>query len=189
MSSKMKTITKIGLVTNAVIAAAMLNVYCNKISQDRLEVIQADMIAQEVATQIHQANELQCLATNIYHEARSEGLTGQRAVAWATMNRVSSDAYPDTVCEVVYQAKLTEAGTPIQDKCQFSWYCDGKSDDIENETAWNEAVTIAEEVMYNYDIETDPTNGAIMYHAAYVEPYWASSYEKTARIDTHIFYN
>ena len=185
----MKTITKIGLVTNAVIAAAMLNVYCNKISQDRLEVIQADMIAQEVATQMHQANELQCLATNIYHEARSEGLTGQRAVAWATMNRVSSDAYPDTVCEVVHQAKLTDDGTPIKNKCHFSWYCDGKSDKIENETAWNESVAIAEEVMYNYGIETDPTNGAIMYHAAYVEPYWASSYEKTARIDTHIFYN
>jgi N-acetylmuramoyl-L-alanine amidase len=189
MSSKMKNITKIGIVTNAVIAAAMLNIYCNKISNDQLELIQAEVIAQEVANQMHKANELQCLAINIYHEARSEGLTGQRAVAWATMNRVSSDAYPDTVCEVVYQAKLTDAGTPIQNKCQFSWYCDGKSDDIENETAWNEAVTIAEEVMYNYGIETDPTNGAIMYHAAYVEPYWASSYEKTARIDTHVFYN
>jgi len=185
----MKTITKIGIVTNAVLAAAMLNIYCNKISQDRFEVIQAEAIAEEVANKIQKASELQCLATNIYHEARSEGLTGQRAVAWATMNRVSSDVYPDTVCEVVYQAKLTDSGTPIQNKCQFSWYCDGKSDDIDNETAWNEAVSIAEEVMSSYGIETDPTNGAIMYHAAYTEPYWASSYEKTARIDTHIFYN
>jgi len=185
----MKTITQIGLATNLILAAGMLNLYSSKISQDRLEVIQADAIVQEVATQLHKANELQCLATNIYHEARNEGLTGQRAVAWATMNRVESPKYPDTVCDVVYQAKLTDAGTPIKNKCQFSWYCDGKSDEIESASSWNTAMTIAEEVMNNYNIETDPTNGAIMYHAAYVEPYWASSYEKTARIDTHIFYN
>ena len=185
----MKTITKIGIATNVILAAGMLNLYCNKISQDRLEVIQADAVAQAVASQLHKANELQCLATNIYHEARNEGLTGQRAVAWATMNRVESPKYPDTVCDVVYQAKLTDAGIPIPNKCQFSWFCDGRSDEIKSVSSWNTAMTIAEEVMNNYNIETDPTNGAIMYHAAYVEPYWASSYEKTARIDTHIFYN
>jgi len=184
----MKTITKIGIVTNAVIAAAMLNIYCNKVSNDRLELIQAEVIAQQVATQMRKASELQCLATNIYHEARNEGLTGQRAVAWTTMNRVSSDAYPDTVCEVVYQAKLTDTGTPIKDLCQFSFYCDGKPDIIDDQGAWNVALEIADEVTNSYGKETDPTNGAIMYHAEYVTPYWTDSYEKQVRIDTHIFY-
>ena len=133
--------------------------------------------------------QLTCLAKNIYHEARNEGMTGQRAVAWATLNRVHSDKYPDTVCEVVYQAVLNEDGIPLRNECQFSWFCDGKSDEIENQAAWNVAEQIAVEVTNSYGKETDPTNGAFMYHAYYVEPYWATSYEKTARIDSHIFYN
>ena len=34
--------------------------------------------------------------------------------------------------EVVKQGLTYESGFPIRDKCQFSWYCDGKSDTILN---------------------------------------------------------
>jgi spore germination cell wall hydrolase CwlJ-like protein len=126
---------------------------------------------------------------NIYHEARNDGITGQRAVAWATINRVASDKYPDTICDVVYQAEFNENGIPFKNKCQFSWFCDGKSDEIQDQAAWRVAERIAEEVMNAHGKETDPTNGSIMYHAHYVTPYWAASYEKQVRIDSHIFYN
>ena len=50
-----------------------------------------------------------CLAMNIYHEARSESMQGQIAVAQVTLNRVEHDKWPSTICEVVYEPK------------QFSW--------------------------------------------------------------------
>ena len=42
-----------------------------------------------------------CLALNVYFEARSEDVVGQYAVAEVTLNRVASDRFPDTVCDVV----------------------------------------------------------------------------------------
>ena len=36
-----------------------------------------------------------CLVRNVYHEARSEDVLGQAAVAHVTLNRVRSPAYPD----------------------------------------------------------------------------------------------
>mgnify|MGYP000131501331 CR=1 FL=1 len=185
----MKTLTTIAIATNAAIVASMIYLYNDKMQTEIAQENEAITISLEVEKQLKNAKELNCLATNIYHEARNEGLTGQRAVAWATLNRVESPKYPETICDVVYQAHLDETGLPKRNKCSFSWFCDGKSDNIEDQAAWNVAETIAEEVFSAYGVETDPTNGAIMYHAEYVEPYWASSYEKTARIDTHIFYN
>src|SRR6056300_549570 len=71
----------------------------------------------------------QCMAMNIYHEARSDGKLGQKAVGFVTLNRVQSKHYPSTPCDVVYQAQLNANGKPKRNKCQFSWYCDGKKDD------------------------------------------------------------
>ena len=50
-----------------------------------------------------------CLALNIYHEARSESMEGQIAVAQVTLNRVAHSEWPSTICEVVSEPK------------QFSW--------------------------------------------------------------------
>ena len=49
------------------------------------------------------ARSLECLARNVYYEARGESSAGQYAVAEVTMNRKASQHYPKTVCEVVYQ--------------------------------------------------------------------------------------
>lgn len=56
-----------------------------------------------------QTAEQQCLAEVIYHEARTETLQGQLAVAQVVLNRTKLLSYPDTICAVVYQPK------------QFSW--------------------------------------------------------------------
>jgi N-acetylmuramoyl-L-alanine amidase len=132
--------------------------------------------------------QLHCLAQNIYHEARSESRIGQKAVALVTMNRKMHPDYPNTVCGVVYQARLNEHGEPILHKCQFSWFCDGKSNATRNKEKWNEAMEVATYVYENYGKIKDVTNGAIMYHATYVRPYWKKHYVKTVKIDTHIFY-
>ena len=47
--------------------------------------------------------EVQCLAKNIYFEAKNQGTGGWLAVAFVTLNRVKDTRYPNTICEVVYQ--------------------------------------------------------------------------------------
>ena len=134
------------------------------------------------------AEQVQCLAVNIYHEARSDSRLGQEAVGLVTMNRVSDSRYPDTVCDVVYQAHVDRNGNPIQNKCQFSWYCDGKKDDYSDTKTFNEIYALSEQLYKSYDEARDFTDGAVMYHASYVRPYWAKEYDKTSRIESHIFY-
>ena len=48
-------------------------------------------------------NEILCMATNIYHEARGEPEAAQFMVGFVTMNRVRDPRWPNTVCKVVYQ--------------------------------------------------------------------------------------
>ena len=67
----------------------------------------------------------ECLAKNIYFEARNEPFVGQFAVALVTLNRVHDSAFPNTICDVVYEGIHTARGFPKRDRCQFSWDCDG----------------------------------------------------------------
>ena len=83
-------------------------------------------------------SELDCLALNIYWEARSEPRLGQIAVAAVTLNRVADPGFPDTVCSVVRQGE--ERGRNL---CQFSWHCDGLDDRPGNLAAWQHAQRLA----------------------------------------------
>lgn len=126
----------------------------------------------------------QCLALNVYWEARSEPELGQRAVAAVTLNRVKSEAFPNDVCSVVRQ------GGERRNHCQFSWWCDGKNDDPNDTKAWDNAQRIAQAALIdrnNQQID-DPTHGALFYHATYVKPTWAERMVKTKRIGQHIFF-
>ena len=141
---------------------------------------------------VYNQEEISCLAVNIYHEARGESEEGKLAVAFVTLNRVKSNAYPDTVCEVVYQGKHKpswrdkEKLVPIRYRCQFSWYCDGKPDIVLDFDSYEEIITLAMNVWYGrYE---DITDGSLFYHADYVNPAWASKMAMTIRIDNHIFY-
>lgn len=148
-----------------------------------------EKLAIEAVAKIEYEKQLTCLAKNVYHEASVDGEQGKRAIAWATINRVYHEDYPDTICDVVYQAERDEDGNPIRDKCQYSWYCDGKPDTIDSEVMWSRSLAIAADVLAKYGKETDPTNGSIMYHAHYVTPFWVTAYDEQVRIDSHIFYN
>ena len=134
-----------------------------------------------------------CLALNTYHEAKNQSMIGQIATAQVVMNRVADDRYPNTVCEVVKQGphrpswENPEKEYPVKHRCQFSWYCDGKSDIPKNEKAWKKAQDYAYLVLYNR-INLDVTEGATHYHATYVRPAWAKTKTRTTRIEKHIFY-
>ena len=137
--------------------------------------------------------DLDCLARNIYWEARSEPYHGMVAVAQVTLNRVEHKSFPDDICDVVYQGptraswKDSSVYYPIKHRCQFSWYCDGKSDHIPsvNQTVFDRCYEVARQVL----IEGKRLPGlkqAVFYHADYVSPGWR--YPKLAKIGTHIFY-
>lgn len=124
------------------------------------------------AVEAHRQN-LACLARNIYFEARGEPLAGQYAVAEVTMNRKASRLYPRTVCEVVYQ------------KSAFSWTDLGPLPEPQGEE-WKLAWKVAEAVYYGK--EAPRLQGALFYHATYVQPDWATGKRPVARIGKHIFY-
>lgn len=149
---------------------------------------QAEVAEKQQTEKKERLKQLYCLAENIYHEARGESIAGQQAVALVTLNRANHPNYPSTVCGVVYQAKLSQNGTPLLHKCQFSWFCDGKTRYIKDNKNWERAMEIAAYVYDNYNDIKDVTGGAIMYHASYVKPYWKKHYKKTVRIESHIFY-
>ena len=134
-----------------------------------------------------------CLALNTYHEAKNQSMIGQIATAQVVMNRVEDSRYPNTVCEVVKQGptrtswKDPSKRIPVKHRCQFSWFCDGKSDIPKNKKAWKKAQDYAYLVLYNR-IQIDVTEGATHYHATYVKPSWAKTKTRTTRIETHIFY-
>ena len=131
-------------------------------------------------------NEIECLAQNIYHEARSESTAGRMAVALVTLNRVKDKRFPNTICGVVKQTKYYPSGRIDLHSCQFSWYCDGKPDTIKDEKCYKDILLIAE-VMYTYETE-DFTEGALWYHSPKVKPDWSMVYTKVVRIVNHIFY-
>tara|TARA_R110000803_G_scaffold100565_1_gene168655 strand:+ start:171 stop:644 length:474 start_codon:yes stop_codon:yes gene_type:complete len=126
----------------------------------------------------------QCLALAIYHEAKNQTISGQVAVAMVIMNRKRNNRFPKTVCGVVKQSHFPGK----KYKCQFTFFCDGKSDRPVNKTAWLKAKVIANFVYSNYDRLSDPTQGSLWYHADYVTPKWSSKLIRVAQIDDHIFY-
>lgn len=131
-------------------------------------------------------NEIECLAQNIYHEARSESTAGRMAVALVTLNRVKDERFPNTICGVVKQTKYYPSGRIDLHSCQFSWYCDGKPDTIKDEKCYKDILLIAE-VMFTYETE-DFTEGSLWYHSPKVKPKWSMVYTKVVKIDNHIFY-
>ena len=145
-------------------------------------------------------NQMHCLATNIYHEARGESMWGQVAVGLVVMNRVESKRYPNNVCDVIHEGPIRESWKtrltedpddavfyPVKNKCQFSWYCDGKADTIYKDLAWRKAQEIAYRIVVLNQFE-GLAEGATHYHATYVTPYWQSKLYLVGRVDTHLFY-
>ena len=58
--------------------------------------------------------ELECMAKNIYFEARNEATVGQLAVGQTVINRVQSSRFPNTICGVVHQGVHTKDGFPLK---------------------------------------------------------------------------
>ena len=93
-------------------------------------------------------DESYCLAMNVYHEARNQPLAGQMAVISVTVNRVNDKRFPNSICGVVYEGahrpswKDQTVMIPVRHRCQFSWYCDGKSDRVHDMTTFDQHLQV-----------------------------------------------
>jgi len=149
------------------------------------------MIRLDNSNKIYNENVKQiiCMAKNIFYEAATESTAGRLAVAQVTLNRVKSRHFPNTVCEVIYEGPTYGNGLPKRNRCQFSWYCDGKGDDPKEGRLWSASQKLAKHVFRYKDSMVDITDGATHYHANYIDnPRWADSSKVTTSIDQHIFY-
>ena len=117
--------------------------------------------------------EFDCLARNVYYEARGEPMVGQYAVAEVTMNRVASASFPNTVCTVVHA------------RGAFSWtFSESLKEPYGYE--WWRAQSVARSVLGSH---ASPYVGdALFYHATWVSPQWARTRPQVALIGGHIFY-
>ena len=126
-----------------------------------------------------------CLALNIYHEARSEPLVGQQAVALVTVNRAQKQNRP--VCDVVFAKKqfswTTKLAAPVKGGYRIKKA--GVPKEIE---AWKSAVFTARLVLRGK--LGDFTYGATHYHRDDVRPIWRHSFAQVAMagVGRHIFY-
>lgn len=135
------------------------------------------------------SEDVNCLALNIYFEARGEPTKGQHAVAEVVIWRFMHANYPDSICEVVRDGQYYHwnPDLPVRDRCQFSWWCDGKSDKAVDGTAFETALNISKQVLQNPAYDT-VIEYALFYHADYVDPYWVDSVTFVDRIGVHSFY-
>ena len=125
-----------------------------------------------------------CMAMAVYFEARGDMVkdpTAGYAVAEVVMNKIASDRFPDTVCEVVQQHK--EGSGPRS--CQFSFYCDGLSDNLEDEKAARQSLFIAADVITGRNLLGITADH---YHTVQVSPYWSTSMEPVGRVGNHLFF-
>ena len=120
-----------------------------------------------------------CLARTIYWEARGEKVASMEAVAGVVMNRLGHEGFPNTVCAVVRQGHE-------QGACQFSWWCDGRSDQAKEDESYATAKEIARKAL-NLQLK-DRTGGALYFHHRNVTPSWSKEYKKTVEIGEFAFY-
>jgi N-acetylmuramoyl-L-alanine amidase len=117
--------------------------------------------------------EIECMASAIYFEAKSETLAGQLAVGRVITARANSGRFPSSYCGVVFQ------------RSQFSFIRGGAMPVINRATAaWQRAVKIA--LIADKGAWQSPVEGALFFHAARVSPSWGKA--RIAQVDNHVFY-
>lgn len=125
--------------------------------------------------------DMECLAKTVYFESRGEPVFGQVLVSVVVSERSSSSRYPTSLCDVVQEQRR-----PGRYMCQFTWYCDGKSDTPKDEKLYLQSIALGVIGMWVAPLFPHLTH----YHSTKVNPDW-SGWDKLDRaglIGTHYFY-
>lgn len=132
----------------------------------------AAMVAQHKAAEAA-SREIECLATAIYYESKSESLAGQLAVGQVIRNRASSGRFPRSLCGVVLQ------------RSQFSFVRGGRLPAVPRASGqWRTAVAVAKIVAD--DLHADIVPKALFFHARHVSPGW--KLKRLQSVGNHVFY-
>lgn len=138
------------------------------------------------------AKQLECLATNIYYEARNEPTLGQAAVARVVLNRVRY-GFASTPCRVIYQTSLI---TKIDEDtlqeysvkiCQFSWVCEQKGPPNTHDPKYQQAQRVAYDILAKDAYKDAVPSNILFFHNLSVDPLWP--YKQVIKIGNHIFYS
>ena len=132
-----------------------------------------DMVAQLRGSEPG-SSELNCLATGIYFESKSEPLAGQLAVGQVIANRAKSGGrFPPSYCGVLFQ------------RGQFSFVHGHTLPSVSHSSRqWQTAVAIAKIV--DQELKDSVVGDALFFHARYVSPSWHM--KRVASIGNHVFY-
>jgi N-acetylmuramoyl-L-alanine amidase len=150
----------------------------------RIEPARFQAVLQASSRAQRRADDLQCLAENVYFEARGEPLAGQYAVAEVTLNRTHAQNFPHTICAVVHEVRWDASRARFV--ADFSWTELGSLSPSDG-VAWRQAMAVASAT---YDeLHAPLVPGALFYHATSVRPAWARSRRAIATIGNHIFYH
>lgn len=123
--------------------------------------------------------DVDCLAKNVYYEARGEETIGQFAVAEVTLNRWKRQA-TKSLCQIVYQRS--------DNGCQFSWVCNPYLlPPSHHSEAWRASMAVATAFVNGRTCKCD-LQDAMFFHAVYVKPHWAKQKPVIKQIGKHIFY-
>lgn len=115
---------------------------------------------------------LNCMARNIYWEARNQPKIGMLAVAQVVINRTQDGRWPNDPCQVIYQRR--------GDTCQFSWVCTRNKDrEPVDRESWSKALEVAHLALYGFP---DITEGAVFFRTTNTAP------RRAIRINDHAFY-
>jgi len=101
------------------------------------------------------------------------------AVGHVIMNRAVHEQFPATPCAVVKQGGQ-------KPPCQFSWWCDGKSDKPTELANWQRANELARELLTHPP--KDNTRGSLFFHSTRLKNPWRVPRKKTVTIGGHVFY-
>jgi N-acetylmuramoyl-L-alanine amidase len=124
-----------------------------------------------------ECDEVEVLALNMYHEARGEGHDGMQMVGEVTLNRMYHTAYPDNICDVVYQRR------------QFSWTHMKRDHTPHDQKLWELSLELAEALL-NGEIEYFD-NGATHFlnpRLVTTMPRWTRVYDVVGQVGNHRFY-
>lgn len=148
------------------------------------EIVITPITADDLLTQ----ESINCLIQNSYYEARDQDIDAITGVVHVSLNRWNDRRYPNDICDVIYQSKVDYYGRIILNQCQFSWYCDGKSDNPKNKVAYERVSEITKKAIILWYLNMDITDGSTHYHSIKVYPDWAPTLAYTKQIGDHKFY-
>jgi len=149
----------------------------------RIEPARVEAAQRQAIYAQQRAADLECLAENVYFEARGEPLAGQYAVAEVTLNRTYARNFPHTVCQVVHETRWDSNRRRFV--ADFSWTERGALSPEEG-PAWRQAMAVANAVYEGLHPPVVP--GALFYHATSVRPAWSRTRKVVATIGNHVFY-